>query len=392
MIRRNKNKNKRIVQLAFAALLLLEDTKFPSENLPLCFAVFQHDLQEMEDELFTDPHYFAMRAQEAQAKNDWTTAERFSFLEREGFSEHWDPYVRLGQIYFQQAKHAEATANITKALELIYKSWREDQEYLDFETVEGIEQIADLILARDRSEYLKRLNQYAYGLLYFCGTASIDTVIKEIKALGCFSADFQFNEFLSSVVDCGMIKIKGDVLYHPDVQDPSVILEELSRRGIAQKNHFSLSVLKLAEEKRIQEFFFDIEESMEDLDDDLLDFTDGEFGLVEIYEELRKDVTGRRHHDLLLDRFIQERNPHIKDLLEAITLIWNHFPRWELSGRSPSQMDQKRTREGKLPEWDLNVTKFKVPADNLPPTLPKIGRNDLCKCGSGIKYKKCCGR
>jgi uncharacterized protein YecA (UPF0149 family) len=22
---------------------------------------------------------------------------------------------------------------------------------------------------------------------------------------------------------------------------------------------------------------------------------------------------------------------------------------------------------------------------------PKVGRNDLCPCGSGKKYKKCCG-
>ena len=25
-------------------------------------------------------------------------------------------------------------------------------------------------------------------------------------------------------------------------------------------------------------------------------------------------------------------------------------------------------------------------------TEPKIGRNDSCPCGSGKKYKKCCGR
>ncbi|MBU3181702.1 SEC-C domain-containing protein [Clostridium psychrophilum] len=24
-------------------------------------------------------------------------------------------------------------------------------------------------------------------------------------------------------------------------------------------------------------------------------------------------------------------------------------------------------------------------------STPKIGRNDLCICGSGKKYKKCCG-
>lgn len=23
-------------------------------------------------------------------------------------------------------------------------------------------------------------------------------------------------------------------------------------------------------------------------------------------------------------------------------------------------------------------------------TLPKIGRNSLCQCGSGLKYKRCC--
>jgi uncharacterized protein YecA (UPF0149 family) len=23
--------------------------------------------------------------------------------------------------------------------------------------------------------------------------------------------------------------------------------------------------------------------------------------------------------------------------------------------------------------------------------VPKVGRNDLCPCGSGRKYKKCCG-
>ena len=37
------------------------------------------------------------------------------------------------------------------------------------------------------------------------------------------------------------------------------------------------------------------------------------------------------------------------------------------------------------------------PTDHAPPipiveTAPKIGRNAPCPCGSGRKYKKCCGR
>ena len=31
-------------------------------------------------------------------------------------------------------------------------------------------------------------------------------------------------------------------------------------------------------------------------------------------------------------------------------------------------------------------------SDNSPITREKIGRNDLCPCGSGLKYKKCCGK
>lgn len=27
-----------------------------------------------------------------------------------------------------------------------------------------------------------------------------------------------------------------------------------------------------------------------------------------------------------------------------------------------------------------------------PFTVKKVGRNDLCSCGSGKKYKKCCGK
>ena len=31
-------------------------------------------------------------------------------------------------------------------------------------------------------------------------------------------------------------------------------------------------------------------------------------------------------------------------------------------------------------------------SDNSPASREKIGRNDLCPCGSGLKYKKCCGK
>ena len=37
-------------------------------------------------------------------------------------------------------------------------------------------------------------------------------------------------------------------------------------------------------------------------------------------------------------------------------------------------------------DWQLPVSRTYVRE------TPKIGRNDPCPCGSGKKYKKCCGR
>ena len=52
-----------------------------------------------------------------------------------------------------------------------------------------------------------------------------------------------------------------------------------------------------------------------------------------------------------------------------------------------------------LPEWDAIYDKAtrdalykKVKSSHTIVKAPKVGRNDPCPCGSGKKYKKCCGR
>lgn len=52
-----------------------------------------------------------------------------------------------------------------------------------------------------------------------------------------------------------------------------------------------------------------------------------------------------------------------------------------------------------LPAWDKILTQEKIDElykkEKTSRTLvkpPKVGRNDPCPCGSGKKYKKCCGR
>jgi uncharacterized protein len=65
------------------------------------------------------------------------------------------------------------------------------------------------------------------------------------------------------------------------------------------------------------------------------------------------------------------------DLSEAATLFRRAFPsamaEYARLGRSISTVLTNRA------------------AANVPPAPVKVGRNDPCPCGSGRKYKKCCG-
>ncbi len=62
--------------------------------------------------------------------------------------------------------------------------------------------------------------------------------------------------------------------------------------------------------------------------------------------------------------------------------------RYTINGR-PEQLHERSRFVREAGQW------FYVDGDDLPPlievTNEKIGRNDPCPCGSGKKYKKCCG-
>ena len=58
---------------------------------------------------------------------------------------------------------------------------------------------------------------------------------------------------------------------------------------------------------------------------------------------------------------------------------WLQTPRETLEGKKPSEL---LGGQGLFPE---KVQTFRREA-------PKVGRNDPCRCGSGRKFKKCCGK
>lgn len=82
---------------------------------------------------------------------------------------------------------------------------------------------------------------------------------------------------------------------------------------------------------------------------------------------------------------------------KLLASMWNDVPRWSLKGWSPSEILEKHPDcispwpgGPVLPESLVPPADHESPAPQTPAL--KVGRNEPCPCGSGKKYKRCCGR
>ena len=77
-------------------------------------------------------------------------------------------------------------------------------------------------------------------------------------------------------------------------------------------------------------------------------------------------------------------NPSDKNAMKEIETLqdeWLKTPREVFDGKTPQQLMDENP-ELTMPQKQKTVRREQ----------PKVGRNDPCPCGSGKKYKKCCGR
>ncbi|MYL35799.1 hypothetical protein GLW05_19700 [Pontibacillus yanchengensis] len=72
-----------------------------------------------------------------------------------------------------------------------------------------------------------------------------------------------------------------------------------------------------------------------------------------------------------------------KQLADAFVYANNNTRLWMLKGHKPTEISRGRESDN-VEQNDEKVLPFK--------NTKKVGRNELCPCGSGKKYKKCCGK
>ena len=84
-------------------------------------------------------------------------------------------------------------------------------------------------------------------------------------------------------------------------------------------------------------------------------------------------------------------------LLTAMAALHNHTRQWVLKGHTPAELFPKENNFLKPLPSERPVPGRPVAGNTVPNTANSIspvktGRNDPCPCGSGKKYKKCCGK
>ena len=117
-------------------------------------------------------------------------------------------------------------------------------------------------------------------------------------------------------------------------------------------------------------------------------------------EELCEDIQGTCHArgnvqsilDVFNNRGIGFRDiDHVNEVLRLVMDFHNNMRLWENNGHTPHEIFEMFEKPflRPLPEKPFSFDETNVIDIK---TRQKIGRNDPCPCGSGKKFKKCCGR
>ena len=166
----------------------------------------------------------------------------------------------------------------------------------------------------------------------------------------------------------------ANALIHPYVLAPADIYAEIMARPNVKYDYNNFEYLiKLGEDfkscwtdevKTLRKVLLENgvkEDDVDSLITELIFNIKNEIGTMSIVELLEKRgavfITGSKSSD---------------ELIAAVANVYNSTPIWTLKGTTALELEERRTKT--------------VVVEN------KIGRNDPCPCGSGKKYKKCCGR
>lgn len=295
--------------------------------------------------------------------------------------EHWDGPVGLAQIFRQSGDNEKARGETMNALRLVHKFWQNQPRYLRYETVEAIEQMADIVLSRTQEETNSRLLNYVYGFLFEVGAASFEEIFDFLYSIDIIAmCPFIDKESLRrAMAKDGRFKTNGTHLYLPAVKDIDLLLSERKRRSIDTLLRPGLSEVELCHEARFEVMFCSREK---EIDAALRKLTDKKWCLISAGWLMRGDIKGSTGLDGLVSSVAGM--PQSREIMNLLSELWQNTFRWDLGGRSPFDFKFYALENG-LSEKRL------APKNPFSSKPHEDGRKNPCPRAGGKKHKKCRG-
>ena len=251
-----------------------------------------------------------------------------------------------------------------------------------------------------------RLLQYGYGLLTLYGIVPVEHFIDEIEYFP-FSSEEVVDELILMLgkselfYTCStQLEENKDevVLVSPWVENANKVWHEIQKRKNIPYKIFEYEEIMAAGQLPYPAF---TSEFMEDMIG-LLNYTDDTFKdakpiepaeqtLTDIWFCVQEGESPMSGIEAMLADFPSKHRKLTNEIVGLYSNYQNSLPRWDLKGHSPKEAFEMgiQLSEKKKDDFGTFISSNGSPIVNA---TPKIGRNDPCPCGSGKKYKNCCGR
>lgn len=272
----------------------------------------------------------------------------------------------------------------------IFTGFRNDNPIvmIPLELLPSLEEIVrdETILAdvKRNTEWIKIFR----GLLYYYGTVPRDKLVNLVEKYTPIHPDYlAFNHVIFDAMEYYQeVYIDRYGYSYWEVLDPLIILEEQASR------------------KNIDYYPFSKKQLLEAGETDYVERPKGFSQLLSIFTQEHR-MPKQEAVELIEDCIIHVKLGHqpsqllqylqmqltfesleaVQRLMDAVVLLMNNTREWYLKGYTPEELfSQEKKALLPFPNKKGEVISLQ--------TRQKIGRNDLCPCGSGKKFKKCCGK
>ena len=234
-----------------------------------------------------------------------------------------------------------------------------------------------------------------HGALYYYGTMGIVALTEKIEELTGNKVDYvnYIDVLTPSIEFYGRVRYSTDGLCdHRVINDRELLDEQRSRPSVdyypfTKRELLRAGVPGFVDRTPAMNAFLMFLEEHYDLDEEEKNEISMQLGDI-ISRGGKPDETLK-----YLETWLELPSFEFVQLLTAqISELHNNTRQWALKGHTPSELFQEEKKFLRpLPAEPFPVRPAEPEVIDLK-TRKKIGRNDPCPCGSGKKFKKCCGR